>query len=432
MGDYVCKINRRNKNNDVENAIIRNTINDFNSCKVENEYFLEISSEDTSSKNPFDITVKFQITNTNENGLKQAATINNKFNNVTYIEISDLAIPRYIPSEKIGDSFDGFILVKSTLKSNIITDSCNSTNELTNYLLKPNFGSNIVTGTVTLNNKIVNYIKIINNKKESTILLPHGYSENISLMNDKFPGEIISDHININNKIYPICHAYNNNIFIDNVSDLISSSLPTTTPLILPKGNILFTSNDLTFTQTSLFIPAMPIELIQNIYKDSILRIVDESNNNYYFIINNYAKITGINFTGTWMKIPIEIKGVCSIYLFGFGLRDLYNESKFFVELTPFKVPQATGTNEILNQMFGTFTHDVKGIDWLYLSSNSYRRFLPSNAQKLDTIVIRMYDSNKVPLYNVFKKQLGAYESSNNTSITIKIKQLENDLCIKN
>jgi len=421
---------------------------DFNQPynSLNNEYQIGKFNK-TPAENKFDFNIFYNTSYNsvyNDASKRYEAIVYNKFNEINYIEVTEILIPRFIPSNIIGNFFDGFILIKSLLPTYIITTYSESiTKELTNYLISAYPGSIIQTGTVIINGKSVNYIRITNNK-ESIILLPIGYLENTTLLCGicVFKDARLFDHININNNIYPIMLINNNNIFINNFSPLTPNILPATSPLILPYGNILFNSSDLTFTHTTLTIPNMSITLIENIYEDNVLRIVDASNNNYYFIITSYREIitkesdiiksSVIEFTGIWTDIPLALIGNCFIYLFGFGSRDLLNERIFYLELESFRPTKSTATNRQIDKMFGIFFPSSQSKDWLYLSGEAQEAFLPLDTRKFDKLVIRLYDSNGLPLDNVFKKRLSLLNYSYNrnmyTNVIIKISEIEKNL----
>ena len=82
----------------------------------------------------------------NDNNYKKEAVIYSKYTNITSIEISDVVIPRFIPSSIIGRTIEGFRLVKTG--SNKFMISCYP-------------GCSIKNGSTILGVSVFNFIKLI-------------------------------------------------------------------------------------------------------------------------------------------------------------------------------------------------------------------------------------------------------------------------------
>lgn len=240
--------------------------------KKDKEYILKISSNDTLLKYPFDFQVKFAMDIKDaSNNFKKEAIIYNKYNDIKSIEISDVVIPRFIPTSTIGKNIEGFRLIKVAYNKLII--SCYP-------------GCNIKTGQITINTISYNFIKLIS-PKESLFMIKRGIAHNYSdLINDPIlEDKLVIDHINYNNNILPILDISNNEIKVNN----FNITLPNTIPLIIADSNILLKTSTATANATTLTIPNLPLELVENIYSDNTIRIIDSLENNYYFKINNYT-----------------------------------------------------------------------------------------------------------------------------------------------
>jgi hypothetical protein len=343
------------------------------------------------------------------NNFKKEAIIYNKYTDIKSIEISDVVIPRFIPTSTIGKNIEGFRLIKTDNNKFII--SCYP-------------GCNIKTGTTTINTNSYNFIKLIS-PKESLFMIKRGIAHNYSnLINSIFKDELVIDHINYNNDILPILDISNNEIIVNNYD----ITLPNTIPIIIADSNILFKTSTATANATTLTIPNLPLELVENIYSNNTIRIIDALENNYYFKISSYSNIsTDIIFKGNWSDLSYGFEGVTNLYLFGFGSKDLLDERIFYIELESFKPSTSTSTNNQFDKMFGILFPSTQSTNWLYLSGEPKQVFLPTDFRKMDKLTIRLYDSNGNNLNDIFYKKLGLlnteYTSNLFSSLIIKIEE---------
>jgi hypothetical protein len=244
----------------------------FTPGKKDKEYILKISSNDTLLKYPFDFQVKFAMDIRDSlNNFKKEAIIYNKYTDIKSIEISDVVIPRFIPTSTIGRNIEGFRLIK--IANNKFIISCYP-------------GCSIKTGSITINTNLYNFIKLIS-PKESLFIIKRGIAHNYSnLINDSvLKDELVIDHLNYNNDILPILDISNNEIIVNNYN----ITLPNTIPIIIADSNILFKTSTASANATTLTIPNLPVELVENIYADNTIHIIDASQNNYYFKISSYT-----------------------------------------------------------------------------------------------------------------------------------------------
>ena len=389
---------------------------DYNS----KNFFIKISSKDSNINSPFDFNVKFDMNIGNStNQFKKEAVVYSKYINIKSIEVSDVIIPRYIPTFLMGNNFDGVNLVQS------------DTND---FILSCFPGTYLKMGSVTLNSTTVNYIKI-NNHKESIFLLPIGYiidntaiENNCILKNHK-----VYDHVNINNNVHPITNILNNKITINNLNLV----MPSSSKLIISNYNLLTYSDNTNciVENKKLILNNFPVEMIENIYEGNILNINDGIGN-YYFKVQKYIDISNnISFFGTWFNKPDILNTNLYINLFSYGSKDLLDERIFYLEMDPFRPVKSTATDNDLNNMFGVLFPSTQSKDWLYLSGEPKEFFLQRDYRKLDKINFKIYDSNKNNLNDIFTKKLGLfnsnYYSNIYTTIVLKIDELDKTLVNK-
>ena len=409
-----------NTNNEPNTGVFPFIQDTFIAGKKDKEYILKISSNDTLLKYPFDFQVKFAMDIIDSsNNFKKEAIIYNKYIDITSIEVSDVIIPRFIPTSTIGRNIEGFRLIKTGNNKFII--SCYP-------------GCNIKTGSTIINTTSYNFIKLIS-PKESLFIIKRGIAHNYSiLINDPIlEDNLVIDHLNYNNNILPILDISNNEITVNN-NDI---TLPNTIPIIIANSNILFKTLTATANVTTLTIPNLPLELVENIYSDNTIRIIDASQNNYYFKISSYSKIsTDIIFKGNWSDLSYGFEGISNLYLFGFGSKDLLDERIFYIELESFKPSTSTSTNNQFDKMFGVLFPSTQSTNWLYLSGEPKQVFVPTDSRKMDKLTIRLYDSNGNNLNDIFYKKLGLlntdYNSNLFSSLLIKIQEHSKSLHITN
>lgn len=409
-----------NTNNEPNTGVFPFIQDTFIAGKKDKEYILKISSNDTLLKYPFDFQVKFAMDIIDSsNNFKKEAIIYNKYTDITYIEVSDVIIPRFIPTSTIGRNIEGFRLIKTANNKFII--SCYP-------------GCNIKTGSTTINTTSYNFIKLIS-PKESLFMIKRGIAHNYSLLiiDPILEDNLVIDHLNYNNNILPILDISNNEITVNN-NDI---TLPNTIPIIIADSNILFKTSTATANATTLTIPNLPLELVENIYADNTIRIIDASQNNYYFKISSSSKIsTNIIFKGNWSDLSYGFEGISNLYLFGFGSKDLLDERIFYIELESFKPSTSTSTNNQFDKMFGVLFPSTQSTNWLYLSGEPKQVFVPTDSRKMDKLTIRLYDSNGNNLNDIFYKKLGLlntdYNSNLFSSLLIKIQEHSKSLHITN
>jgi hypothetical protein len=409
-----------NNNNEPNTGVFPFIQDTFIPGKKDKEYILKISSNDTLLKYPFDFQVKFAMDIIDSsNNFKKEAIIYNKYTDITYIEVSDVIIPRFIPTSTIGRNIEGFRLIK--IANNKFIISCYP-------------GCSIKTGSTTINTISYNFIKLIS-PKESLFMCKRGIAHNYSvLINDPvLEDNLVIDHINYNNDILPILDISNNEITVNNYN----ITLPNTIPIIIADSNILFKTSTATANATTLTIPNLPVELVENIYADNTIHIIDASQNNYYFKISSYSNASNtIIFKGNWIDSSYGFEGVSNLYLFGFGSKDLLDERIFYIELESFKPSTSTSTNNQFDKMFGVLFPSTQSTNWLYLSGEPKQIFLPTDFRKMDKLTIRLYDSKGNNLNNIFYKKLGLlntdYNSNLFSSLLIKIQEHSKSLHITN
>jgi hypothetical protein len=399
--------------------------------KTDKEYWLKISSKDATETSPFDFNVKFYMNtrqiekdssgNIISNGYKKEAVIDSKYNEIKRLEVTDVIIPRYIPNDIIGINFDGVSLVNANVDT-----SSNS-----KFLISCYPGVCMKTGE--------NYVKLTNYK--DCIVITDISNSPVFLDDDttfRYKDLKIIDHINIDDIVYPITNVTQNLITILNFNK--ASSLPDSCKLVLANyfSNIIHQTDaaNVSYTNTSLTINNLPIELFENTFASNILRFWDGIGRSFYMIINKYIQVgSNVKITGTFLKTNNTISGNVIFQLFGFGMKDLIDERIFYLELDPFVPVKASATDNQLDKMFGVLFPSTQSKEWLYLSGEPKECFLPRDLRKLDKITIRIFDSNGIALNDTYKNKPGLlnenYFRNLYTTVVIKVDEVDKSLVAK-
>jgi hypothetical protein len=401
--------------------------------KADKEYWLKISSKDANSVSPFDFNVKFNMnilqTNKDSSGnltkpnYKKEAVIASKYTEVRKIEVTDVIVPRFIPTSTIGLNFDGVNLIQ-------ISTGINSTT----YICSCYPGTSQKLGTYSSHP----YIKLTNPKE--CIVITDLSGSNLFGDSDsstfRYKDMKIIDHLTINNMIYPVSIVTGNTVTINN----FGTTLPDSTKLIAGNyyTNLILSSTSITCTSTNVIIANTPISLFENLYASNIIRLNDPSSTDNYFLISKYyASGNNIVFEGSYVSFTNSISPgtTVNIYLFGYGTRDLLDDRIFYLELDPFVPVKSSATNDQLDKMFGILFPSTQNKEWLYLSGEPKEVFLPRDVRKLDKISIKLYDSNGVALNDLYINRPGLlnpnYFNNMYTTVVIKVDEIDKVLTVK-
>jgi hypothetical protein len=433
------------------NFSFQENLESFIGDKADKEYWLKISSKDTQSISPFDFTVKFDMNikqidrdlsgNLINNSFRKEAVIYDKYKDIKRLEVTDVIIPRFIPTTTIGLPFDGVAFVQDFTDPKIYYASCYP-------------GIIQKTGTFMVNASPIGYIKFTN-PKDTIVLTGVDYSEAFASDSGgfRFKDNRIIDHITIDNIPYPIEYVDNNKIKLLTDFDNI---LPAQIKMISGNyySNILYSINYIDdfieSDDTTVTLKNLSAQLFENFYSSNIIRFhsyrFNGSNvkvqDNFYFKITRIDQVdadvvlTG-NFIGdTLPDISLVIGGTTlELYSFGFGTRDLLDDRIFYMEMDPFVPVKSSATDNQLDKMFGVLFPSTQSKDWLYLSGEPKESFLPRDLRKLDKITIRLYDSEGVALNDLFKNRPGLlngnYFKSMYTTIVIKVDESGKALIVK-
>lgn len=407
--------------------------------KRDKQYLLKLSSNDTDSGTPFDFKVKFAMEKVdmdisfNRINNRKEAVVQSKYQDIASLEVSDVVIPRFIPSVNLGNIFDGVKLIKNDTYGD----------GLTRYLISAEPGIDIKFFSGNFSGPgLLNCIKI-SNHKESIILSQNPTAHYYPIYNGdaNLKDAKIYDHVNFNNYAIPIFTIEYMKIVIPNTG-FTDINLPDEIPLCLSQVNLLFnqiSTTPVSITSNKIIVPNMPLELTYQILKNSTVRVFDGVGNVYYYKVDSVLQdginiiIKGIEYSNT--AITSFNNGGCDLYLYQNGCRDLLDERILHLEIEQFRPVKSTATNINKDKMFGLLFPSTQSKNWVYLSGEPKETFLPSDYRKLDRITIRLYDSNGNSLNEVFETNKtmlkNLYKNSLFTSMVLKIDEVERTLIKK-
>ena len=434
------------------NFSFQENLESFIGDKADKEYWLKISSKDTQSVSPFDFNVKFDMNIrqtqfdlsgniTSNNGIRKEAVIYDKYKDIKRLEVTDVIIPRYIPTTTIGLNFDGVSLVQDISDNKVYYASC-----------YPGIIQKI--GTFLVNNASIGYIKFTN-PKDTIVLTGVDYSDAFASDTGgfRFKDTRIIDHITIDNIPYPIDHVENNKITL---ADDFDNILPTQIKMI--SGNyysnlfqsINYNDSNIDSDDTTVTLKNLSAQLFENMYSSNIIRFQHIHSagappvthyNNYYFQLDKYMQVdSDVVLLGKFLGYSLPLttspnNAILNMFLFGFGARDLLDDRIFYMELDPFVPVKSSATDNQLDKMFGVLFPSTQSKEWLYLSGEPKESFLPRDLRKLDKITIRLYDSEGNALNDLFKNRPGLlngnYFRNMYTTVVIKVDEVGKALLVK-
>jgi hypothetical protein len=407
------------------NFPFQENIDVFAGEKAEKEYWIKINSKDATSTSPFNFSVKFAMNiATGKNQYLKEAIVEDKYQDIKKIEVSDVIIPRFIPNDILGLVFDGVNLIKMGVRSS--------------YLISTYPGINMRCGVFTSAPNTYPYIKLTN-QKDCIILASITGSPILSddLSSFKYKDLKTIDHITINNIVYPILDISNNNII---TLDDYNNNLPDESSLIMANyySNNIFTTDigNFTFNNKTVTIAGLPSDALQTMFASNIIRFSDGTTNSYAVVSKYVAIPTGTVITCTFYgDYSAYLTGDVTIQLFGYGSRDMIDERIFYLEMDPFTPVKSSATDSSLNKMFGVLFPSTQSKNWLYCSGEPHEAFLPRDLRKLDKITFTIYDSNGISLNDTFKNRPGFlnpnYFSNMYTTIVLKVEEVDKTLVAK-
>jgi hypothetical protein len=404
-------------------------------------YTLNIQSKDRNiirEPNPFNFEIIF---NQEQQQNNQRAVIPNKFENIKKIYLSQIIIPRYIPRNYIGEAVTGITPLYSTSSS--ITLS---------FYPGININNTILTVLdISGNEKKIEVVELVDLANKKMYIVAQQYNNPYYLTKYITIKAELFSYLNINNEIHPIIDIIGNILILGNVQNY-PLPINTNERLILAdyyKNTIIVSKpNELKIgiTLTTIEIKGGNIKNFQFLYPDQYLEYqINSSESNisnrklfkvksitsYLTGLQNTIENTTIKIIGKWVDdVPYnyndnvnlfyDINNTIKINQFNYGVRDLFEEKYFYLNLSPFVPSKCISTDSNLNNSFGILypctPNSTK--DYLYLKGDASESYCNVNLQKsVNKIQFSLMDSNNKQIGLIYEKFKNLYNPNNDVSI---------------
>lgn len=404
-------------------------------------YTLKINSKDRNiirEPNPFSFEIIFNKEQQNNN---QRAVIPSKFENIKKIYLSQMIIPRYVPRDYIGEPVTGVTPLYNT-----------STSVTLSFYPGININNTILTVLDTSGNEIkVEVVELVDLANKKLYIISQQYNNPYYLTKYVTVKAELFSYLNINGEIHPITNITGNILTLGNVTN---NQLPINTNerLILAdyyKNTIMVDSNGtkIGINTTTIQIDATNIRNFQFLYKDQYLEYqVNSSSPNIFerklfkvtsitsYLTNpanpNTVENTTVRITGTWVdgypsdynSSPLfyNISKIIRLNQFNYGVRDLFEEKVFYLNLSPFVPSKNVSTDYTVNDSFGVLYPSTPNStkDYLYLKGDAMESYANVNLQKsVNKIQFSLMDSNNKLIGSMYKDHKNLYNPDNDVSI---------------
>lgn len=430
------------KNNENQDQVLNYKPLDFKETDIIT-FTLKINSKDRNyirEPNPFNFEIIFNQNQTNNN---PKAVITSKFEKIKKITLSQVSIPRYIPRDYMGEPVTGITPIYNDANSVSLSyyPGININNTVINVL--DNSGNEIkieVLELVDLTNKKLYLVALQYNN-------PFYLSKYINVKAELF------SYININNNVYPITNIIGNIISLGNTT-MFPLPVNTNNRLIIAdfyKNSVMVDNNGtrIGINLTSIQITKANILNFQYLFAGQYLEYqVNTGSTNVIFerklfkitslntVLVNSTESNTINNTnviiyGTWVDGPPSIDNLSSLYFdhantirlnqFNFGVRDLFDERVFYINLSPFTPAKDVSTDPTMNKSFGVLYPSTPNStkDFLYLRGDAAESYTNVNLQNTSNKMrFSLMDSNNQLIGTIYNKYQNMYKPTNNIPLT--------------
>ena len=433
-------MDKRNEFRENQEDILNYKPIDFKEIDIQT-YTLKINSKDRNiirEPNPFNFEIIFNQEKQNNN---QRAVIPSKFENIKKICLSQLIIPRYIPRDYIGEPVTG------------ITPLYNTSSSVTlSFYPGININNTILIVLDTSGNEIKDeVVELVDLANKKLYIIAQQYNNPYYLTKYITIKAELFSYLNINGEIHPITNITGNILTLANVTN---NPLPLTTNnrLILAdyyKNTIMVDSNGtkIGINTTTILINGANIRNFQFLYKNQYLeyqvnltiptifeRKLFKVSSIKSYLTNqngdNTVENTIVHITGVWVDgYPSDYNSsplfynsskIIRLNQFNYGVRDLFEEKVFYLNLSPFVPSKNVSTDFTVNDSFGVLYPSTPNStkDYLYLKGDASESYANVNLQKsVNKMQFSLMDSNNELIGSIYKNHKNLYNPDNNVSI---------------
>jgi len=425
------------KNTEDQESILNYKPFDFKESDIQ-IFTLKINSKDRNyarEPNPFSFDIVF---NQEQQINNQRAVIPSKFEKIKRITLSQMCIPRYIPRDYIGEPVTGITPLYNTYNSISLS-----------YYPGININNNVISILDTSNNEIkIEVLELVDLASKKLYLVALEYNNPFYLTKYINVKAELFSYLNINDNIYPITNITGNIITLGNIS---SFPLPTNTvnrliigdfyknsimidtngsriginddTISINNANVLnyqylFINQYLEYqvnTRTSNIIHERKLFKITNISIQLVDTNLPETIDNTKLIING---IWTDGLPSTYIESAIYYDNLNTIRLnqFNIGVRDLFEERVFYLNLSPFTPSKDVSTDPSINKSFGILYPSTPNStkDYLYLKGDAAETYTNVNLQNTSNkIQFSLMDSNNQLIGTIYNSYFNLYQPSN-------------------
>jgi hypothetical protein len=399
-------------------------------------YTININSKDRNivrEPNPFNFEIIFNQEQQNNN---QRAVIPSKFDNIKKICLSQVIIPRFIPRDYIGEPVTGVTPLYDT-----------STTISLSFYPGININNTILTVLDTSGNEIkVEVVELVDLANKKLYIIAQQYNNPYYLTKYITIKAELFSYLNINGEIHPITNITGNILTLSNITN---NPIPINTNerLILAdyyKNTIMIDHNGtkIGINTTTIQVTATNIRNFQFLYKNQYLEYQVNSSferklfkvsalTSYLTNPNNPNTIanTTVKITGTWVDGLPSVYNNTPLYhhatlirlnQFNYGVRDLFEEKVFYLNLSPFVPSKNVSTDSSVNDSFGILYPSTPNStkDYLYLKGDAVESYTNVNLQKsVNKIKFSLMDSNNKLIGDMYKDNKNLYKPNNDVII---------------
>jgi len=423
---------------------------DFKETDVQT-YTLKINSKDRNllkEPNPFNFEIKFnrsQGSNSsyNSNGVdiptnwneSNGAVIPNKFENIKRISLSLIAIPRYIPRDYMGEPVTGITPIYNDVTTISLSyyPGININNTIISVL-----DPNDPTGNTEIKIEVVELVDLANRKLYLVALdynNPFFLTKYISIKAELF------SYININNNIYPITNITGNILTLGSIdlfpipeninTRFIIADFYKNTIMVDTNGTrIYINTNEIVITNTNvlnfqfLFVDQY-LEYLVNVGTTNtifdrrlfkITSITSETIDNNIYLHIQGLWTQGMTFNYNQSPTFYDMENTVRLNHFNFGVRDLFDEKVFYLNLYPFVPSREVSTDHTMNNSFGVLYPATPNStkDYLYLRGDAVESYTNVNLQSTSNkIQFSLMDSQNKLIGSVYNNYFTLYQPLN-------------------
>jgi len=432
----------KNKNTEDQESILNYKPLDFKESDVQT-FTLKINSKDRlygREPNPFSFDIIF---NQEQQFGNQRAVIPSKFEKIKRITLSQICIPRYIPRDYVGEPVTGITPFYNT-----------STSISLSYYPGININNNVITVLDTSNNEIkIEVVELVDLACKKLYLVALEYNNPFYLTKYINVKAELFSYLNINDNIYPITNITGNIITLGNITNF---PLPISTNNRLIIGDFYKNSIMIDTDGTRIGINTDIIKitsanvlnyqyLFQNQYLEYQVNAGSSNviNERKLFKISNITvelpepnvvptvNNTNLIISGRWTdgypssynssELFYDHTNTIRLNQFNIGVRDLFEERVFYLNLSPFVPSKDVSTDPTLNKSFGILYPSTPNStkDYLYLRGDAAETYTNVNLQKTSNkIQFSLMDSNNTLIGTIYNSYFNLYQPKNNVPIT--------------